>query len=1429
MEDDEGGAAVADAPNVSGGSSTKIDSVHIMQTLIHLPREQVYETLNVICEILPRTPDDAYWENIHRMVKTTAGFETKNIRNKHRKHDTSRKNPLADPRIKSRVDLLKSLSNEVKRFARILFPTLTDTYSSTVNQSVREKVLIAQMKMLLYLDASVLDAALLNVSYSSFLAAIFTQAQCILNPAETGKSSNLSATLTYGFGVSATAYLIPVKYALQCAILLFKRLPNVYIYQFQREGVVAQVERIAKWEMSVERKKAEKEEKSAGGRSDKAHTKSDAGTEDDEDAPQGVDEEYGNEGEVYEDDDEDYSVVSSDLSDEDYRDLLSIHNEQYQDQVIVAAREFLTIYKQSCSKQVHSQAVQVLETLKSLADALRSWYLDPNKKQPMTQLADRQSYGITLFKQLAEYFSDDGKSENITSAELLESGIVNVLLDVLGKRCSSSAASARYAPDATDAQADFLSAFMRLSDDKTSGRSTAFTVLTQKLHDLLSRTESFEVITTGGSSSSFSSSSGGNGAASDVSYSRSSAITMLAKQMRLRLVADDAENSGSRECPPIPKHYRNLVVSIHAISSFRTLDDYLRPRLILSDKTRGPQPTNGLASGSSAGGTPALTSTGGGGLTHQRHHHRHGGYQYTRSHADATRWGDEETSTSRRRTTRRHHQDAPPPPPELSHDDNSAEDDEEQLECADEKRLPENEDGDRDESRPDSVQDEEDEDYDDEDDGLDALVDDFEGDMSDDAMPPRDPSAVNVEVGSSGTVTAKREDGTKVPTPRTSTPAAASRPTAAQPPNAMPGAESSGSAAAESLLGSMFGSRSFASYAAALASIPQDWHLEFKMNGKILKGETTIYRAVHQAQQAQGGRDKNVFEEVHTVHFRRAPGPSRPEPSTLLEEETLEERARETDETGMPQSLKQNHIVASILKLLRTLHSMNSQLADIQTESNIAVRLDPEALTQFINTKLTAKLNRQLEEPLIVASGCLPDWSEDLARQFPFLFPFETRHMFLRSTSFGYARALMRWQQADDSRRDSRHDNSPVLGRLARQKVRISRSRILESAHKVMDLYGSSANVLEVEYFEEVGTGLGPTLEFYSTVSREFSAKKLKMWREHDSDPSSDYVFSKCGLFPAPMSLKDAKGGGLNNQLEGFKVLGKFIARSMLDSRIVDVPFSSTFFRLANQSASFIPTIGTVKSIDPPLANSLLYIKNFANAKARIEQDPTLDNAAKDQALKEVVIDDARIEDLGLDFTLPGYPNIELVPNGSNIPLTLDNVALYLERVIDLTLGSGVSAQLRAFRSGFSEVFPYSAMQSFTPDELVMLFGRIEEDWSIETLTDSMKADHGFNMDSKSVRNLLQVMSEFTPQQRRDFLQFVTGSPKLPIGGFKSLTPIFTVVCRPSEPPYTPDDYLPSVMTCVNYLKLPDYSSIEVLAERLNVAMSEGQGAFHLS
>jgi E3 ubiquitin-protein ligase TRIP12 len=100
---------------------------------------------------------------------------------------------------------------------------------------------------------------------------------------------------------------------------------------------------------------------------------------------------------------------------------------------------------------------------------------------------------------------------------------------------------------------------------------------------------------------------------------------------------------------------------------------------------------------------------------------------------------------------------------------------------------------------------------------------------------------------------------------------------------------------------------------------------------------------------------------------------------------------------------------------------------------------------------------------------------------------------------------------------------------------------------------------------------------------------------------------------------------------------------------------------------------------------------------------------------------------------------------------------------------------------------------------------------------------------SHAVQMLFEIISTYNAQEQRSFLQFVTGSPRLPVGGFKRLNPPLTIVRKAIDPPLNPDDFLPSVMTCVNYLKLPDYSSQEVMREKLHQAASEGQQSFHLS
>ena len=112
-------------------------------------------------------------------------------------------------------------------------------------------------------------------------------------------------------------------------------------------------------------------------------------------------------------------------------------------------------------------------------------------------------------------------------------------------------------------------------------------------------------------------------------------------------------------------------------------------------------------------------------------------------------------------------------------------------------------------------------------------------------------------------------------------------------------------------------------------------------------------------------------------------------------------------------------------------------------------------------------------------------------------------------------------------------------------------------------------------------------------------------------------------------------------------------------------------------------------------------------------------------------VDEYNVDDLGLDFTVPGY-DIELKvrlmlfpgcpvayvlrkPGGRDIAVTTDNVDEYIREVIDAIIGKGALAQAQAFREGFSKVFPISDLQAFTADELAMLFGNADEDWSVES------------------------------------------------------------------------------------------------------------------
>lgn len=554
------------------------------------------------------------------------------------------------------------------------------------------------------------------------------------------------------------------------------------------------------------------------------------------------------------------------------------------------------------------------------------------------------------------------------------------------------------------------------------------------------------------------------------------------------------------------------------------------------------------------------------------------------------------------------------------------------------------------------------------------------------------------------------------------------------------------------------------------------WSFEFSLDETPVSYNSTIFGAIFKHFTESSKELSTIWNSVQSIKYRRM----------YEKEENFEIGELYPQRTFGANELKPANEILNLLDCVK-----NSSLRD----------------ELFVNSKLSAKLSRQLEEPLIVAGGVLPSWALHITRHYPFLFLFETRMFFLQSTSFGYGRLIQLWRNRTGNDKDSNgEDPLQQLGRPTRHKLRISRDNMFLSALKIINKYGSTPNILEIEYQNEVGTGLGPTLEFYASVSKDFAKKSLRMWRCNDYATNKTEGFVEELLFPAPMSSTEDE----SRILELFGYLGTFVARSMLDNRILDFRFSKVFFQLMHLHAKG-------QSLDLNQPEQLIDIVSMVDAQIGRSLQYLYDNQ-----------NSSNLESLALTFTVPGY-DIELVENGGDIVVNSANVRTYIEKVIDQILQSGIEKQIKSFIQGFSKAFPYTSLSILTPEELSDLYGRVEEDWSEKTLYSFINADHGYNMDSATIHDLVSVLSSFNRQEQRLFLQFLTGSPKLPIGGFKSLKPRLTVVLKHTEDNLTPDEYLPSVMTCANYLKLPKYSCREILRSRIVQAMNEGSGAFLLS
>ncbi|XP_062529856.1 E3 ubiquitin-protein ligase Nedd-4 isoform X12 [Bombyx mori] len=335
-----------------------------------------------------------------------------------------------------------------------------------------------------------------------------------------------------------------------------------------------------------------------------------------------------------------------------------------------------------------------------------------------------------------------------------------------------------------------------------------------------------------------------------------------------------------------------------------------------------------------------------------------------------------------------------------------------------------------------------------------------------------------------------------------------------------------------------------------------------------------------------------------------------------------------------------------------------------------------------------------------------------------------------------------------------------------------------------------------------------------SSVSR-LDLLKTKLWVEFESEVGLDYgglarewffLLSKemfnpyYGLFEYSAmdnyTLQINPNSGVCNEehLNYFKFIGRVAGMAVYHGKLLDAFFIRPFYKMMLGKAI---DLHDMESVDLEYYNSLMWIK---------ENDPS-------ELYLTFAVDE---EQFGKTVQR------ELKPGGSNIPIDNDNKLEYIKLVIEWRFVSRVVEQMVAFLDGFGALVPLPLLKIFDEHELELLLCGIQHidvrDWRSNTL---YKGDYHAN--HLVVQWFWRVVLSFSNEMRSRLLQFVTGTSRVPMNGFKELygsngPQLFTI-----EKWGSPENY-PRAHTCFNRIDLPPYESYQQLREKLIKAIEGSQG-----
>ncbi|KAG7269988.1 hypothetical protein CRUP_027540 [Coryphaenoides rupestris] len=179
----------------------------------------------------------------------------------------------------------------------------------------------------------------------------------------------------------------------------------------------------------------------------------------------------------------------------------------------------------------------------------------------------------------------------------------------------------------------------------------------------------------------------------------------------------------------------------------------------------------------------------------------------------------------------------------------------------------------------------------------------------------------------------------------------------------------------------------------------------------------------------------------------------------------------------------------------------------------------------------------------------------------------------------------------------------------------------------------------------------------------------------------------------------------------------------------------------------------------------------------------------------------------------------ELKPNGKSVPVTEDTKREYVRLYVNWRFLHGIEAQFLALQKGFNEVIPQHLLKAFDEKELELMvcgLGKIDiVDWRSNT-----RLKH-CSVESNVVRWFWKAVESYDEERRARLLQFVTGSSRVPLQGFKALQGaagprLFTIHQIDANA-----NNLPKAHTCFNRIDIPPYESYEKLYDKLLMAIEE--------